>query len=101
MLPQVLVIPSSSIYQGSYVYIVEDNLLKRKNVTISWQNGEESIISSGLNANEQLVLTPLGQVHSGTPVAIAGQPRSKKKGQDTTLNKQQKKLERKAQKETY
>ena len=73
MIEQALVIPSSAIYQGSYVYIVEDGLLKRKNIHISWQNGDESIISTGLNFGDQLVLTSLGQVNSGTRVAIEGE----------------------------
>lgn len=68
-----LVIPSSAIYQGSYVYIVKDNLLMRKEISIAWQNGTESIIKQGLMAGDELVLTSLGQVSSGTPVAIAGQ----------------------------
>jgi RND family efflux transporter MFP subunit len=67
-----LVIPSSTIYQGSYVYTVEKGLLMRKNIQIGWQNGEESIVLSGLVEGAQLVLTSLGQVSSGTPVAIAG-----------------------------
>lgn len=67
-----LVIPSSAIYQGSYVYIVQDGLLMRKEVQLGWQNGTESIVTLGLNAGEELVLTSLGQVSSGTPVAIAG-----------------------------
>ena len=73
-----LVIPSKTIYQGSYVYIVENGLLMRKEVTLGWQNGTESIVTAGLNAGDELVLTSLGQVSSGTPVAIAGQapPRS-------------------------
>jgi multidrug efflux pump subunit AcrA (membrane-fusion protein) len=69
---QALVIPNSAIYQGSYVYVVEQvkgrSLLKRKEITIRWQNSQEAIIESGLSFNEQLVLTPLGQVSSGTPV---------------------------------
>ncbi|KGJ94384.1 efflux RND transporter periplasmic adaptor subunit [Colwellia psychrerythraea] len=68
-----LVIPSSAIYQGSYVYIVEDGLLMRKEIKLGWQNGTESIVTHGLIAGDQLVLTSLGQVSSGTPVAIAGQ----------------------------
>ncbi|MEI6894587.1 MAG: efflux RND transporter periplasmic adaptor subunit [Colwellia sp.] len=72
-----LVIPSSAIYQGSYVYIVENNLLMRKEIKIGWQNGTESIISHGLVASDELVLTSLGQVSSGTPVAIAGQESTK------------------------
>lgn len=68
-----LVIPSSAIYQGSYVYIVEDGLLMRKEILLGWQNGTESIVTEGLVAGDKLVLTSLGQVSSGTPVAIAGQ----------------------------
>ena len=68
-----LVIPSSAIYQGSYVYIVQDNLLMRKDIELGWQNGSESIVTQGLNAGDELVLTSLGQVSSGTPVAIKGQ----------------------------
>jgi len=67
-----LVIPSSAIYQGSYVYIVQDNLLMRKYIQLGWKNGTESIVIGGLNAGDELVLTSLGQVSSGTPVAIAG-----------------------------
>ena len=73
---QALVIPNSSIYQGSYVYIAEtindQTVLKRKEISIRWQNGEEAIIESGLSVGDNLVLTPLGQVSSGTPVQIAG-----------------------------
>ena len=65
-----LVIPSSAIYQGSYVYIVQDGLLMRKEVNIGWQNGTESIVNQGLNAGDELVLTSLGQVSSGTPVTV-------------------------------
>jgi len=68
-----LVIPSRAIYQGSYVYIVEDGLLMRKEIKLGWQNGTESIVTQGLIAGDELVLTSLGQVSSGTPVAIASQ----------------------------
>ena len=73
-----LVIPSSAIYQGSYVYIVQNNLLMRKDIQLGWKNGTESIVTQGLNAGDELVLTSLGQVSSGTPVAIAGQTPTKK-----------------------
>ena len=73
---QVLVIPNSAIYQGSYVYIAEHvndkTVLKRKEITILWQNGEDAIIKSGLVEGNELVLTSLGQVSSGTPVTIVG-----------------------------
>lgn len=68
-----IVIPNSAIYQGSYVYIVEKGILKRKDITVSWQNSQDAIISAGLNFKDNLVITPLGQVSSGTPVKVAGQ----------------------------
>ncbi|GLX80272.1 membrane protein [Thalassotalea insulae] len=65
-----IVIPNKTIYQGTYVYIVENGVLKRLDVTIAWQNKDVAIIESGLSVGQQLVLTPLGQVTSGTSVAI-------------------------------
>ena len=83
IIEQALVIPNSAIYQGSYVYIaepVDDQIvLKRKDIVIRWQNNNDAIIESGLVVGEELVLTPLGQVSSGTPVDIVGSKSSKKK----------------------
>lgn len=70
IVPQVITVPNQAIYQGSYVYIVEDNVLKRKNIDIAWQNEKVAIIEQGVDAGQLLVLTPLGQVTSGTPVAV-------------------------------
>lgn len=77
-LPDAIVIPNSAIYQGSFVYLFDQGLLQRAEIEVAWQNSRESLISSGLKAGDQLVLTPLGQVSSGTPVKrvagdIAGQ----------------------------
>lgn len=65
-----LIIPNGSIYQGSYVYTVEDDLLQRCNITIGFQNESVAFIESGLKAGDRLVTSPLGQVTSGTKVAI-------------------------------
>lgn len=77
-LKQSLIIPSKTIYQGSYVYIakkVEDKtVLLRKDIEIRWQNNTDALISSGLEFGDELVLTSLGQVSSGTMVQIAGEP---------------------------
>lgn len=62
-----IAIPNRSIYQGSYVYVFRDNAVHRTDISIYWQNEQEAIISSGLTQGEILVLTPLGQVSSGTP----------------------------------
>lgn len=85
---QALVIPNSAIYQGSYVYIVEHlngkQVLKRKDIKIRWQNNHDAVIESGLEFEEQLVLTPLGQVSSGTAVKIAGDKPTKRPAQKGT-----------------
>jgi RND family efflux transporter MFP subunit len=73
-LPGALVVPNETIYQGAYMYVVEDGLMQRRNVTVAWQNDVESVIGDGLVAGELVVTTPLGQVTSGTRVNIAGRP---------------------------
>ncbi len=80
-LPNALSIPNKAIYQGSYVYVVENGLLLRKPISIAWQNDQLALIKSGLSADDKLVITPLGQVSSGTPVNISvldGQPNQTK-----------------------
>jgi len=74
-LSDVLVIPNNAIYQGSYVYTVEEGVLRRKNIVIAWQNDNDAIIQSGLAHGDQLVITPLGQVTSGIQVSIEGESR--------------------------
>ena len=69
MLQDVLVIPNSAIYQGSYVYVVENDVLQRRDVEITWQNDQDAIIKTGLGNGDILVTTPLGQVTSGVRVS--------------------------------
>lgn len=73
ILSNVIVIPNKAIYQGSYVYIVEEGVLKRREIEITWKNASDAVIGSGLVAGDRLVLTSLGQVSSGTPVTINGE----------------------------
>jgi len=68
-----LVIPNSTIYQGTYVYVVEEGILRRRDVEIDWQNDNEALISSGLLPGDALVTTALGQVTSGIRVSIVGE----------------------------
>jgi RND family efflux transporter MFP subunit len=68
-----IVIPNNTIYQGTYVYTVADGVLRRRNIDIDWQNDVEAVIGSGLDAGDQLVITPLGQVTSGIRVSVMGE----------------------------
>ncbi len=70
-LSKAIVIPNKAIYQGSYVYLVTDGVLKRQEIQIAWQNRNQTIIDSGLQPGDKLVLTSLGQVTSGVRVKIA------------------------------
>lgn len=72
VVPDALVIPNNAIYQGTYVYVVEDGVLWRRDVEIVWQNDDEAMVASGLVAGDRLVTTALGQVTSGIRVTIVG-----------------------------
>ncbi|MEL7298619.1 MAG: efflux RND transporter periplasmic adaptor subunit, partial [Pseudomonadota bacterium] len=67
-----LIVPNENIYQGTFVYVVDDGVLDRRRISVSWQNDVESIVAGGIDAGEQLVTTPLGQVSTGTRVTISG-----------------------------
>lgn len=77
-----IVVPTRAIYQSTYAYVVEDDKLQQRTVSIAWQNDSEAIIESGLAAGDQLIVTPLGQVTSGTPVRVDGLP----PGESTTAS---------------
>ena len=72
-LEDAIVIPNNTIYQGTYVYTVVDGVLRRRDIDIAWQNDREAVIGGGLEAGDQLVITPLGQVTSGVRVSIMGE----------------------------
>lgn len=71
-LPGALVIPNNAIYQGSYVYTVEDDILRRRDIEIAWQNDIDAVVDNGLELGMDLVMTPLGQVTSGIRVSVLG-----------------------------
>ena len=69
-LESVLSIPNKAIYQGSYVYIYKEGAVYRTPIEISWQNSGVAIVSQGLSEGDQVVVSPLGQVSSGTAVEL-------------------------------
>jgi RND family efflux transporter MFP subunit len=80
--PNALVIPNNTIYQGTYVYTVEDGILRRRDIEIDWQNDAEAIIGAGLSPGDLLVTTPLGQVTSGIRVSVVGEDGDKRMGRN-------------------
>ena len=81
-LSRALVIPNNTIYQGAYVYIVEDEILRRRDIEIAWQNDDEAVIGAGLEPGDLLVTTPLGQVTSGIRVTIVGEAGERRMGRN-------------------
>jgi len=83
-LSEAIVVPTSSIYQQTYAYVVNDDVLDRRLVDIAWQDDSKAFIRSGLDAGDMLVVTPLGQIASGTPVRIvdANEARARPSPQD-------------------
>ena len=69
----VILIPEQAMYQGSYVYVVEDGVAKRREVVIGWLGDGQALVRRGLQDGDVLVLSILGQVVSGTSVRIAGE----------------------------
>lgn len=80
--PDALVIPNNTIYQGTYVYIVEDEILRRRDIEIAWQNDAEAVIGSGLRSGDLLVTTALGQVTSGIRVSVVEEEGERRMGRN-------------------
>jgi RND family efflux transporter MFP subunit len=68
VLKSVIIIPNDAIYQNSYVYLEKEGKLQRQEIDILWQDDAQSIIASGLDEGDRLVMTTLGLVSSGTRV---------------------------------
>lgn len=65
-----LSVPNRAIYQGTYVYVYREGAVYRQEIGITWQNEEYALVEQGLQDGDLLVLTPLGQISSGTPVKL-------------------------------
>jgi len=90
-LDNAIVIPNAAIYQGSYVYLYIDGKLLRRNIEISYQNEQDALIKSGVVSGDKLVITPLGQVNSGTPVKLLGEKKKQRgKGKRNKKNRKNK-----------
>ncbi len=65
-----LVVPISSLYQGSSLYIEKEGRIFKKTVQILWQDNKYALIKSGLKEQDNIVLTILGNIKSGTVVNV-------------------------------
>lgn len=66
-IPQVAVMQDLS---DSFVYVIEDGSASKKIVKVVSETGEYSIVSSGLNDGDKVIIDNLMKVRVGTPVQI-------------------------------
>lgn len=78
---QAITIPNGAIYQGVFVYVLRGEGVYRQEIDIAWQNEKFSLIKSGLEDGDILVLTPLGRVSSGTLVNVVNANESQEEAQ--------------------
>lgn len=70
----VIVIPARAVHQGVVYLVDEDNRLQRREVRVSWQQGDQAVISEGLEQGDLLVLDDLVPAIDGTLLAPGDQP---------------------------
>jgi RND family efflux transporter MFP subunit len=80
-LNDVFVVPRSALRRDDdsptdEVLLVEDGVLRAREVELQWRDESNAVIGKGLNAGEVLNLTPLGSLQRGAKVAalIDGEP---------------------------
>lgn len=79
MAKQAIVVPNQSIREGSYVYLFQQGLLYKRDITIIWQDNQNTVIE-GVLPDEQIVLTSLGGAANGARAKLITQlPTSDKK----------------------
>lgn len=65
-LEEVFVIPHTSLYPNQQVLVFHDGQVSYRKVALLWQDPEHYVVRGELQAGEQLVTTPLGQVLEGS-----------------------------------
>lgn len=78
-------IPDTAIYGGDTVYVVVDKKLQARQVDIAAYDDEDAIISSGIGAGDEILVTRLAEISNGLRVRKEGDPiirqgRDKSKG---------------------
>lgn len=63
-----LVVPRKAIHQGRVYVATPENTLSIRPVKISFSNGNQAVIESGLKKGEQIILTDVIPVIEGLPV---------------------------------
>lgn len=69
---QAVRIPRAALYDGSRVWVSEDNKLSPRDVTVAGGDDDFVLVSSGLNSGDELIVSSLSLPLAGTPVVTIG-----------------------------
>ncbi len=83
-LQNAIIIPTNSIYQGRYVFLLKDGRIYRQDIIRVWSDKGFTLIESGLAEGDQLVVSALGQVSSGTSAKVTADKNSQIKPNGAT-----------------
>ena len=67
-LENVFIVPNRGVYQGSYIFVVENDVIRRRDIELIWQDDNNSVIGAGVASGDVVVTTPLNDTISGTRV---------------------------------
>ena len=59
---------------GTFVYVVQNDAVAVRAVTVTQQDEKQTVISAGLQAGDQTVTTGFSRLADGTKIAIASRP---------------------------
>lgn len=65
------VVANQSIREGSFVYLYDQGVLRKRDITITWQDDENAIVT-GISPSELVVLTSLGGIANGASARLIG-----------------------------
>lgn len=70
IIDEAITISNEAIYQNDFVYLVEEGLLKRRTITVLWRDDNQSLVGSGLEGGDVLILNRVGPLSEGYPAVI-------------------------------
>lgn len=65
-------IPTSSIYDGTLVYVVKDGKLEERMVLVVSYDDKNALVSTGIEAGDEILITRISEVSAGLNVNVVG-----------------------------
>jgi multidrug efflux pump subunit AcrA (membrane-fusion protein) len=73
-LKDVVRMPRTALHQGAHVWVVDDtsgaSLLRNRTVEVGWKEGDDVLITAGLQPSDRIVVSPISIPVDGMPVEV-------------------------------